>query len=95
MKQSYVYILTNQSHRVLYTGMTGNLVKREFEHKNKFVDGFTKKYNVTKLVYYEFFEDIRTAAQYEKQIKSGSRANKIKLIEGTNKDWEDLYDTIL
>jgi putative endonuclease len=95
MKQSFVYIMTNKSNRVLYTGMTGNLIKRVYQHKNKLVEGFTKKYSVTKLVHYGVFDDIKVAAQYEKKIKSGSRAKKIALIENLNKDWTDLYDTIL
>ena len=87
--------MTNRSNRVLYTGVTGNLVKRVFEHRNKLANGFSKKYNTVKLVYYEVFEDIREAIHREKQIKGGSRAKKIELIESMNKEWKDLYDDLL
>ena len=87
--------MTNRSNRVLYTGVTGNLVKRVFEHRNELVNGFTKKYNIVKLVYYEVFEDIKEAIHREKQIKGGSRAKKIELIESMNKEWKDLYDDLL
>ena len=90
-KQSYIYILTNVSNSVLYTGVTSDLIKRVYEHKGKFVEGFTKKYNINKLVYYEVFEDIENAILREKQIKGGSRAKKIKLVESINKEWNDLY----
>ncbi|MEW6328429.1 MAG: GIY-YIG nuclease family protein [Thermodesulfobacteriota bacterium] len=76
----YVYILTNKRNTVLYTGMTNDLKRRVFEHKEKLVDGFTKKYNVTKLVYYEVFDDPENAILREKQIKAGSRQKKIDLI---------------
>ena len=75
--------------------MTNNLIKRIYEHKNKFVDGFTKKYNIDKLGYYEVFDDITRAIEREKQIKAGSRNNKIKLIESMNPEWKDLYETII
>jgi len=93
-KQYYVYILTNKTNRVLYTGITSNLKKRVFEHKQKLVEGFTKKYNVTKLVYYEIFDDVLKAITREKQIKSGPRKKKIDLINKFNKEWRDLYDEI-
>lgn len=76
---------------VLYTGVTNNLIKRVYEHKEKLVEGFTKKYNVNKLVYYEVFEDINYAINREKKIKGGSRKKKIDLIRSMNKDWKDLY----
>jgi putative endonuclease len=86
--------MTNKSNRVLYTGVTSNLKKRVYEHKEKFVDGFTKKYNVSKLVYFEVFEDPENAILREKKIKAGSRQKKIDLINSMNKEWADLYDSI-
>jgi len=86
--------MTNHHNTVLYTGVTNDLQKRVYEHKEKRVEGFTKKYNVNKLVYYEVFEDIENAILREKQIKGGSRAKKIKLIERINKEWQDLYPNL-
>jgi len=88
-RQYYVYILTNNS-KTLYTGVTNNLPRRIYEHKNKLVEGFTKKYNLTKLVYYEISEDVRSAIAREKQIKGWLRSKKINLIESTNPEWKDL-----
>jgi putative endonuclease len=79
-KQYYVYIMTNKNNSVLYTGITNDLKRRIYEHKEKFVSGFTKKYNVRKLVYYEVFQDPENAILREKQIKAGSRGKKIDLI---------------
>jgi putative endonuclease len=93
-KTGYVYIMTNKNNTVLYTGVTSDLVKRVYEHKNKLADGFTKKYNAVKLVYYEVFDDISEAIRREKQIKGGSRDNKVRLIESMNPRWDDLYDDI-
>lgn len=93
-KQYYVYIMTNKNNKVLYTGITNDLKRRVYEHKEKFVAGFTKKYNVSKLVYYEVFEDSENAILREKQIKAGSRQKKIDLINGMNKEWRDLYEEI-
>jgi len=93
-KHFYVYILTNKDNRVLYTGITSELKKRIFEHREKLVEGFTKRYNVTKLVYYEIFDDAENAIIREKQIKAGSRAKKIKLINGFNAGWSDLVDEL-
>jgi putative endonuclease len=93
--QYFVYILTNINNNVLYTGVTGNLLKRVYEHKEKFVEGFTKRYNVNKLVFYEVYNDIKWAIIREKQIKSGSRQKKINLIENMNKEWKDLYFELL
>jgi putative endonuclease len=90
----YVYILTNKNHTVLYTGVTNNLQKRIWEHKEKIHDGFTKWYNVTKLVYSESFADVRDAIAREKQIKGGSRQKKIDLINSINKDWRDLLEEL-
>ena len=86
----YVYILTNIHHTVFYTGVTNNLVRRFNEHKMKVNKGFTKKYNVNKLVYYEQFDRIETAISREKQIKGYSRSKKIALIDQLNKEWKDL-----
>ena len=93
-RQSFIYILTNKYNKVLYTGVTSDLKKRIWEHREKLVDGFTKRYNVTKLVYYEVFADIRDAIVREKQIKAGSRQKKIDLIIGMNPDWRDLYEDL-
>ncbi len=90
-KQYATYIVTNRNHSVLYTGVTNDLQRRVYEHKEKLVEGFTKKYKVSKLVYYEVFVDIKNAILREKQIKGGSRAKKIRLIESINKKWNDLY----
>jgi putative endonuclease len=93
-EQYFVYILTNQRNMVLYTGVTNDLHRRVYEHREKFVPGFTKKYNVNKLVYYEVAESIEAAINREKQIKGGSRQKKIDLIEDMNPRWKDLYDEI-
>ncbi len=93
-QQYYVYILTNKNNRVLYTGITNDLKRRVYEHRERFVAGFTKKYNVTKLVYYEILEDPENAILREKQIKAGSRQKKIDLINGFNKGWNDLYNQL-
>ena len=86
----YVYIMTNNYNTVLYTGVTNDLIRRVFEHKNKLVDGFTKKYGVTKLVYYEGCENIEGAIWREKKLKGSSRLRKVRLIESMNKSWRDL-----
>ncbi len=91
-KQSYVYILANKHNTVLYTGVTRDLKRRIYEHKQKFVKSFTSKYNVDKLVYCEVFDDIYNAISREKQIKGGSRQKKIDLIHSINGSWKDLYD---
>ena len=88
----YIYIMTNRKNTVLYTGVTNNLRRRVYEHKEKLVKGFTKKYNITKLVYCEVFDRIEDAIMREKQIKGGSRQKKIDLINSMNKDWRDLYE---
>lgn len=93
-KNYYLYILANKSNRVLYTGITRNLIKRVYEHKEKIADGFTKKYNVNKLVYYEIYSDPENAIRRGKQIKAGSRQKKIGLVNSLNSDWNDLYDEI-
>ena len=91
MKQYYIYIMTNSS-RTLYTGVTDDLVRRVYEHKNKLVEGFTQKYNITRLVYYEITSDVQAAIQREKQIKGWLRKKKIALIEAANPEWEDLSE---
>jgi len=95
MQYSYVYILTNQYHGTLYTGVTSNLIKRIYEHKNKFIDGFAKKYNLNNLAYFEQHEDIYAAITREKQIKKWNRAWKIQMIEELNPAWKDLYKDII
>ena len=92
--QYYVYIMTNSNSTVLYTGITNDLRKRVFEHKEKLVEGFTKKYNITKLIYYEIFRDSYSAISREKKIKGGSRQRKLDLIDSFNPKWEDLYSKI-
>jgi len=89
-----VYIMTNPRNTVLYTGVTGDLAKRIFEHKLKVVPGFTARYNVDKLVYHETFETPNEAILRERQIKGGSRVKKIILIESMNPEWKDLSDSI-
>jgi len=90
-----VYILANKPWGTLYTGVTSNLPARVYQHKTKFVGGFTAKHNVDKLVYYECFGDMYAAITREKQIKGGSRKKKLQLIVGMNPRWQDLYDEIL
>ncbi len=89
MNQYYVYIMTNRS-RTLDTGVTNNLERRVYEHKRRLVDGFTKRYNLTRLVYYEESSDILAAIRREKQIKGWLRSKKIDLIESVNPQWRDL-----
>lgn len=86
--------MMNKGNTVIYTGVTSDLKKRIYEHKEKIIDGFTKKYNINKLVYYEVFEDIENAILREKQIKSGSREKKLALIKSINPGFLDLYDNI-
>ncbi len=90
-----IYILASKRNGTLYVGVTTDLVKRVYEHKNNLVDGFTKKYHVHMLVYFEMHDDIVTAITREKQIKKWNRSWKIELIEKTNPQWRDLYDEIL
>jgi len=91
-KQYYVYIMTDKGNAVLYTGVTGNLIKRVYEHRQKLVEGFTQRYNAVKLVYYEVFGQIENALTREKQIKAGSRQKKLQLINSLNREWKDLYE---
>jgi len=92
--QYYIYIMTNKNKTVLYTGITNDLKRRVYEHKEKLVKGFTKKYSINKLIYYEVFRDVGNAILREKQIKGGSRAKKIELVNKMNPEWRDLYDDL-
>lgn len=94
MKRYYIYIVGNDR-PTLYIGVTNDLIKRIYEHKNKLVDGFTKKYGLTKLFYYEEFSDVEEAIKREKQIKHWNREWKLTLIRKTNPNFDDLYDTII
>ena len=94
-KQSFIYIMANYTNTTVYVGVTNNLIRRVYEHKNGLVEGFTKRYHLTKLVYYEIFDDITTAITREKQLKAGSRQKKNDLINGFNKEWIDLYDSVV
>ncbi|MDP2849603.1 MAG: GIY-YIG nuclease family protein [Sulfuricurvum sp.] len=95
MKKGFVYIMSNKKDGVLYIGVTSDIVKRVYEHKNGFVDGFTKQYYLKNLVYYEVYDDIEEAIKREKQLKNWHREWKIELINKQNPDWEDLYESIL
>jgi putative endonuclease len=90
----YVYILANAASTVLYVGVTNDLARRVFEHKGKFVAGFTSRYNVPKLVYYELFDEPESAITREKQLKAGSRKKKMALIDAVNPAWDDLYEKL-
>lgn len=92
MKCYYVYILTNDWGNVMYIGVTNDLERRLFEHRQELADGFTKKYHVHKLVYFEETTDVRAALEREKQLKGWSRQKKNALVETVNPKWEDLYD---
>ena len=94
-KDYYIYIMTNQNNAVLYTGVTNDLIRRIYEHKSKQVEGFTKRYNINKLVYYQIYQDVSEAIAREKQIKAGSRKKKIDLINSLNPEWKDLYLEII
>ena len=91
-KQYCVYIMTNKGNTVLYTGVTNDLRKRVYERKTKMIEGFTERYNINKLVYYEVSQNVESAILREKQIKGGSRSKKIRLINNINPKWDDLYD---
>jgi len=90
MKNYYVYMLTNWNNAVLYIGVTNNLERRLYEHRNKLIEGFTAKYNLTKLVYYEHCHDINAAIAREKQLKGWVRRKKDELIESMNPNWDEL-----
>jgi putative endonuclease len=89
-----VYILTNQRHTVLYTGVTSDLKARVYQHREKLIPGVTSRYNVCKIVYYEVADNPSTAIGREKQIKAGSRRKKLELINAMNPQWRDLYDEL-
>ena len=91
----YVYILASKRNGTLYIGVTNNLVRRVWEHRNDMADGFTKKYGVHRLVYYEQTESVEAAIQREKRLKKWDRADKIRLIEGFNPEWRDLYEEVI
>lgn len=84
--------MANKYNTVLYTGVTNDLLRRVYEHKSKSIAGFTKRYNINKLVYYEIYEDVTEAIAREKQIKAGSRQKKIDLVNSINSEWKDLYE---
>jgi putative endonuclease len=90
----WVYIMTNRPNGILYTGVTSDLARRAWEHRESLVKGFTQRYGLKRLVYTEFFEDIRDAIQREKNMKHYSRAWKVGLILGANRDWRDLYEDL-
>ena len=94
MKQYFVYILFSERNGTLYVGVTNNLKRRIYEHKNKLINGFSKKYNLTNLVYYEIFDSIENAILREKYLKGKKREFKIALIDEFNNSWRDLYDEI-
>ena len=89
--QYYIYILANKRNGTLYIGVTSNLIKRLYEHKNNIIEGFTKKYNIHKLVYYETTNDIESAIRREKQLKKWNKKWKLEIIEKNNLEWKDLY----
>ena len=93
-RQYYVYFMANRTNVALYIGVTNNIKKRVFEHKNKLVKGFTEKYDIVKLVYYEIYGDPENAILREKRLKGSSRARKNKLVQSFNPQWLDLYDQI-
>jgi len=96
MKPGFVYILTNKNHTTLYVGVTSQIVQRMNQHRNKaFPKSFSAQYNLTKLVYYEVFQEIGDAIGREKQLKAGSRQKKLDAIHSINPEWKDLYDEIV
>ena len=95
MKQYYIYIITNKPNGTLYIGVTNNIARRIYEHKHGLVEGFSKKYHLHILVYYEIFNDVKEAIIREKQMKKWKRDWKIRLIEEFNPEWKDLYDEFL
>jgi len=93
-RQYYVYMMTNPRNTVICTGVTNNLKRRLFEHREKLINGFTRRYRISKLVYYEVFEDAENAILREKQVKGGSRRKKVLLIDSMNPEWRDLYEEL-
>ncbi len=92
--QYFVYIMTNNNNTVLYTGITNDLKRRVYQHKENIIGGFTKKYKINRLVYYEVYDEAYSAIAREKKIKGGSRSKKALLVSGMNPGWEDLYDKL-
>ena len=92
MKNYYVYLITNWNNKVMYVGVTNNLERRMYEHKNKLINGFTKKYNINKLVYFEQTSDVNAAISREKEIKKWRREKKDNLVLSSNPEWNDLSD---
>jgi len=90
----FVYIMTNRRNGILYTGVTSDLVQRIYGHREGLIDGFTKRYSLKRLVYFEGHDDIRSAIQREKTIKHWPRAWKVRLIHGQNPDWQDLFESL-
>ena len=95
MKSYYIYIMASRRNGTLYIGITNDIVRRVYEHKNNFIDGFTSKYGIHNLVYYEQFDNIESAIQREKQLKKWNRKWKLELIERANPNWKDLYEDLL
>ena len=93
-RQYYVYMMTNPRNTVICTGVTNTLKRRLFEHREKLINGFTRRYRISKLVYYEVFEDAENAILREKQVKGGSRRKKVLLIDSMNPEWRDLYEEL-
>jgi len=91
----WVYFVTNRRNGILYTGVTSNLPRRAFEHREGLINGFTERYGLKKLIYFERFDDIRYAIQREKSIKHWPRAWKVRLIHSLNPEWDDLYETLI
>ncbi|NDE90695.1 MAG: GIY-YIG nuclease family protein [Alphaproteobacteria bacterium] len=94
-KQFFVYMLSNKPYGTLYIGMTGNLARRMYEHKNKLIDGFTKKYGIDRLVYYEIYDNAEEASMRQRHMKTWKRDWKKQLIEKNNRDWHDLTDHLI
>jgi putative endonuclease len=91
---AYVYIMANRRDGIVYTGVTTDLPRRCFEHREGLLEGFTRRYGLKRLVYYEIFDDVRTAIQKEKNMKHWPRAWKVRLIHGFNPEWSDLYESL-
>ena len=95
MRGGWVYAMTNRPNGTLYTGVTSNMPRRAFEHRNGLINGFSKRYGLKRLVWYEFHNDIRAAIQREHNMKHWPRASKVRLILSINPEWNDLYDTLI
>lgn len=95
MKEMYVYIMTNQTNKVFYIGVTNNLIRRMYEHKSKFIDSFTEKYKINKLIYFEIYQDEINAIAREKYLKKAYRKYKENLIRKTNPQYNDLFDSLI